>query len=200
MVSSITTAVGVRLENELLVKLDALAAARSEPRTATAREALRRGLDLLEAQQQQRQDEGPEKRRPIRRGQSRREKGPVQRTKSPEPKTGDRAKAPPRPAPAAQELRAFASDVLEAARQVPRAKNPSRSQDRVFISHAWRQYKRQRPESALDLDAFKARLLEANRERFLSLVCDDMAPAHKAADVQASELQHLSATFHLVCI
>jgi predicted transcriptional regulator len=198
MVSSITTAVGVRLENELLVKLDALAAARSEPRTATAREALRRGLDLLEAQQQQ--DGGPEKRRPIRRGQSRREKGPVQRSKSLEPKTGGRAKAPPRPAPAAQELRAFASDVLEAARQVPRAKNPSRSQDRVFISHAWRQYKRQRPEAALDLDAFKARLLEANRERFLSLVCDDMAPAHKAADVQASELQHLSATFHLVCI
>jgi hypothetical protein len=51
----------------------------------------------------------------------------------------------------------------------------------------------------MDLEAFKQRLVEANRERYLSLVCADMAPVLDQKDVKESEARYLSATFHFLC-
>jgi hypothetical protein len=47
---------------------------------------------------------------------------------------------------------------------------------------------------------FKALLLEANRQRLLSLACADMAPIHRPSVVKESEINHLSATFHFLCV
>jgi hypothetical protein len=91
----------------------------------------------------------------------------------------------------------FAAQVLEAA---GRTKTGRFGDDRVFISHLWRQYKREQRPKGLDLAAFKQLLVEANRERYLSLACDDLAPVHDQKDIKESEIRHLSATFHFVCI
>ncbi len=63
-----------------------------------------------------------------------------------------------------------------------------------------RQYKREQKPKGMDLEAFKQRLVEANRERYLSLVCADMAPTLDQKDVKESEIRYLSATFHFLCI
>jgi hypothetical protein len=102
-----------------------------------------------------------------------------------------------KPKAPATDLKAFAQEVLEAART---SRTGRFGEDRVFISHVWKQFKRVHPSSSLDAESFKARLVEANRARFLSLACADMAPMLKASDVKASETRYLSATFHFVCI
>jgi hypothetical protein len=95
------------------------------------------------------------------------------------------------------ELEAFAQEVLEAARK---CRTGCFGEDRVFIHHVWKQFKRVHPSSGLDEESFKQRLLEANRARLLSLARADLAPMMKAEDVKASETRYLSATFHLLCI
>jgi hypothetical protein len=94
-------------------------------------------------------------------------------------------------------LVSFAAQVLEAGQ---RTKTGRFGKDRIFISHVWRTFEREQQPKNMDLDSFKQRLLEANRERCLDLVCADMAPMLDQADVKESEINYLSATFHFLCL
>jgi hypothetical protein len=104
---------------------------------------------------------------------------------------GGKPKAP------STELGAFARQALEAGRK---SRTGRFGEDRVFINHVWKQFKRVYPSSGLDEESFKQHLLQANRARLLSLARADLAPMMKAEDVKASETRYLSATFHLLCI
>jgi hypothetical protein len=95
------------------------------------------------------------------------------------------------------DLKSFSEQVLAAARRSPTGRY---GDDRVFVSHAWRQFQREHPQTKLTEPDFKERLIEANRERHLSLVRADMAPILDPDDVASSEIRYLSATFHLICI
>jgi hypothetical protein len=103
--------------------------------------------------------------------------------------------APPSAAPPPQEdvLHTFAERVL----QVARAATAGRfGDDRVFISQVWRAMQGQ----GLDEDSFKRRLLEANQKRLLSLSRADMVELMDPAELAASEIHHLGATFHFVAL
>lgn len=104
------------------------------------------------------------------------------------------AAAPPAsPLPAEDNLHAFAERVLHAART---ATNGRFGEDRVFISHIWRAMQG----SGLDERTFKNQLLQANQKRLLSLSRADMVELMDPADVAASEIRHLGATFHFIAL
>ena len=90
----------------------------------------------------------------------------------------------------------FAATVLAAASQVPAAGRFGA--DRVFISALWKQLGEQRDAMGPNLDAFKTRLIEANRGRLLTLARADMPGAMNRATVAASEISYLNSTFHFV--
>lgn len=70
--------------------------------------------------------------------------------------------------------------------------------DRVFISALWKQLDAGAAFPGLTLDAFKKRLLDANRTQQLTLARADMPGAMDRATVAASEIRHLNSTFHFV--
>ena len=170
--SATSVSVGIRLNNELIAQVDELVTEGvAESRSALVRQAVELGLAQLGKQQTRRKASGRHKKAPA---------------------------AALEPAePAAAGLKLFAYWVLESAK---RSKTGKFGDDRIFISHAWKQYKRDQKPKGMDLDGFKERLVEANRERFLSLVCADMAPMMDPTDVRESETHYLLATFHLLCI
>lgn len=67
--------------------------------------------------------------------------------------------------------------------------------DRVFIRHLW-----ERMGDGISLEDFKARLLEANRSRLLSLARADLVEAMRQEDVRPSEIANGPARFHFVAI
>jgi hypothetical protein len=90
-------------------------------------------------------------------------------------------------------LHAFAERVLRIARGATAGRF---GDDRVFISHVWRSMR----EPGLDERSFKARLLEANQKRLLALSRADMVELMDPAELAASEIQHLGATFHFIAL
>ncbi|MGH7134086.1 MAG: hypothetical protein ACREHD_00005, partial [Pirellulales bacterium] len=82
------------------------------------------------------------------------------------------------------DLEAFASRIIEAARQSPA--DARFGENKVFISHIWRQLNGNSLATALDLDGFKQRLVDANREGLLHLSRADLVEAMNPADVQES--------------
>lgn len=103
--------------------------------------------------------------------------------------------ASPMPPEAAEEgLHAFAERVLRIARGATAGRF---GEDRVFISHVWRSM--QGP-AGLDEQTFKGRLLEANQKRLLSLSRADMVELMDPAELAASEIKHLGATFHFIAL
>ena len=172
MPSKVTTPVIIRLENELILALDALAKEQGSSRSSAARAALAAGLEALKKPQQQKSARG-------------RKKAPA---KGSEPES-----APGAPF----DLVLFAAQVMEAAK---RAETGKFGEDRIFINHAWRQFEQDAEPEGMDLRLFKQRLAEANNQRYLSLVCADMAPMLEQKDVKESETRWLSATFHLLCL
>ena len=92
----------------------------------------------------------------------------------------------------------FAAAVMTAASQVPAAGRFG--SDRVFISAIWKQLGEQRDTMGPTFDAFKARLLDANRARLLTLARADMPGAMNRATVAASEITCLNSTFHFVVV
>lgn len=95
----------------------------------------------------------------------------------------------------ADDLVGFARQVLDAARAV---EGSGRFGSRkVFISAAWRTLQAGTG-GALDLDRFKHRLVEANRAGLLRLHRADLVAAMDPAEVRASEVAHLNATFHFI--
>ena len=92
----------------------------------------------------------------------------------------------------------FAAQVLAAASQVPAAGRFGA--DRVFISALWKQLGENRDAMGPTFDAFKSRLIEANRGRLLTLARADMPGAMNRATVAASEISYLNSTFHFVAL
>ncbi|WPB77179.1 hypothetical protein KYC5002_50400 [Archangium violaceum] len=99
------------------------------------------------------------------------------------------------PAPAREDLQTFAERVREAAKA---STSGHFGEDKIFISHVWRALQGQVGD--LDEQAFKSRLVEANRARFLSLSRADLVEAMDPADVTDSETRYLGATFHFISL
>ncbi len=119
--------------------------------------------------------------------------GPAERP-HPEPTRPE----PPQPVePEPFDLEAFANTVKSVARTCP---TKEFGDNKAFISHVWERLRTDRPFAALGLDGFKAKLVEANRARLITLSRADLVPSMDAADVQASEVRHLTATFHFILI
>ncbi len=78
----------------------------------------------------------------------------------------------------------FARTVLAAAAKVPAAGRFGADRDAM----------------GPNLDAFKSRLIEANRGRLLTLARADMPGAMDRAKVAASEISYLNSTFHFVVV
>lgn len=89
----------------------------------------------------------------------------------------------------------FAQKALAAARA---AKTGRWGEHKVFVSHVLAELKRREPEGIADLGDFKQRLLRANQAGLLSLSRADLVEAMDPADVRASEISSLGATFHFV--
>ncbi|HSP81900.1 MAG TPA: hypothetical protein VLQ93_25490 [Myxococcaceae bacterium] len=97
--------------------------------------------------------------------------------------------------PAEEDLRDFASRVLQAAKGSTSGRF---GEGKVFISHVWRALKDQ--VQGLDEQAFKDRLVEANQKRLLSLSRADMVEAMDPTDVSASEIHSATSTFHFIAL
>lgn len=72
--------------------------------------------------------------------------------------------------------------------------------NKVFIGQVWRQLEADPHVANMDLDAFKSRLIEANRVGLVSLSRADLVEAMNPEEVVASETRHLNAVFHFVTI
>lgn len=103
--------------------------------------------------------------------------------------------SPPTPEPF--DLEAFANTVKAAARHCPTGRFGGY---KVFISHVWEQLRNDQPFQTLGLAGFKEKLVEANRERLLTLSRADLVQLMDPADVRASETTYLTATFHFILI
>lgn len=95
------------------------------------------------------------------------------------------------------DLEAFANTVLAAARDCPTGRH---GDDKVWISHVWRQLYDQPPFHRLGLDGFKTRLAEANQRRLLTLSRADLGPMLDSTNLRESELHHAGGIFHFVLI
>lgn len=184
MPSTLSKPLGIRVPHAQLAQLETLAKLRGLSRGAIATEALCRGLDVLATElagssAEQRSSSTP---RTL----------PSPAASAPQPEAAAEAAAEAEP-----RLRSFAYWVLQSAR---RCQSGRCGDDRLFINHAWRQYRRDQRPRGMTLESFKLQLLEANRARLLSLVCADMAPFLDQHDVRDSEIHHLSATFHFLCL
>ena len=190
MPSKSSTAVALRFPNNVILQLDALAASRSCSRPEAIRLAVDAGLGaLVQSESQEPKTALAAKPQSLETaGASKSAKGKKGRTKLAAAGVLPEAEA---------DLVTFTAQVLEAAQ---RTKTGRFGADRVFISHVWRQFERDHKPEGMDLEAFKKHLVEANRERLLSLACADMPAEHKQKDVKESEARHLSATFHFLCL
>lgn len=104
------------------------------------------------------------------------------------------------PEPSADEtfdLEDFANTVLSVARKSPTGRF---GDNKVFISHVWRQLADEPRFARLGLDGFKAKLLEANRADLLTLSRADLVQVMDPTEVRESETAYLNATFHFIRI
>lgn len=95
------------------------------------------------------------------------------------------------------DLEAFANTVQAVAHTSPTGRF---GDNKVFISHLWRQLQDQPQIAPLGLDGFKQRLVEANRENLLTLSRADLVQVMDPADVRESETAYLNAVFHFVLV
>jgi hypothetical protein len=89
----------------------------------------------------------------------------------------------------------FAARVLASAR---RAQGGWYGENKVFINHVHRQFMHDNPAEGMSLGTFKTRLLEANQAGALSLSRADLVPAMDRADLEESEIEFLTASFHFI--
>lgn len=95
------------------------------------------------------------------------------------------------------DLEDFANTVLSVARKSPTGRF---GDNKVFISHVWRQLRGEPRFARLGGDGFKAKLVEANRADLLTLSRADLVQVMDPADVRESETAYLNATFHFILI
>lgn len=101
-----------------------------------------------------------------------------------------RAETKTAPREGQEDLGAFASRVIAAARA---SKTGRYGHNKVFISHVWRGL-----DGEKDAAAFKERLVAAHREGLIDLSRADLVEAMSPEDVAASETTYFGATFHFV--
>jgi len=104
---------------------------------------------------------------------------------------------PPPPPEPPFDLPAFADTVKAAARDCPTGRF---GDNKVFISHVWRQLRDEQPFRSMDLPGFKRRLTEANNARLLTLSRADLVQAMTEADVRESETEYLGGRFHFILV
>jgi hypothetical protein len=92
-------------------------------------------------------------------------------------------------------LARFAREVLAHARD-PRT--PRFTDEKAFIESVWRRATEARTCAQMDLDSFKARLLEAHRLGLLVLSRADLRQLISPRDLEASEIEIDGAAFHFV--
>ena len=105
------------------------------------------------------------------------------------------AAAEPPAAPEPFDLSAFAATVRAVARHCPTGRF---GDTKVFIGHVWRRTQDEPQFPRLDLPGFKARLVEANRARLLTLSRADLVQFMDPADVRESATAYLGSEFHFV--
>jgi hypothetical protein len=93
------------------------------------------------------------------------------------------------------DLAQFARAVLAAARHCQSGRY---GDNKVFVAHVWTALQHDPGFEEMDLDAFKARLAEANNARLLDLSRADLVQAMNPQDVQNSEVSYMNATFHFI--
>ena len=69
---------------------------------------------------------------------------------------------------------------------------------KVFIAHVWRHLQSDAAVASLGVDGFKARLVEANQKRLVSLLPADLTQAFSATDLRESATVQFHSTFHFV--
>ncbi len=69
---------------------------------------------------------------------------------------------------------------------------------KIFVNHVWRQLLTEGKAGGLDLDSFKAHLLEANRQGLLRLSRADLVFAMPPEDVRESEIPSFGDVFHFI--
>jgi hypothetical protein len=72
--------------------------------------------------------------------------------------------------------------------------------DRVFVSHVWRQYQADASAPPLSFEQFKERLVEANRAELLRLARADLPEILPTDEVRASEIRLPYSEFHFVLL
>jgi hypothetical protein len=92
---------------------------------------------------------------------------------------------------AAEDLAGFARRAQAAAAASPTGRF---GDNKVFIAHVQAAL----ADPALDLPAFKARLVDAHREVLVTLTRADLVEAMDPRDVAESETRYLGATFHFM--
>ena len=116
-----------------------------------------------------------------------------------EPKTRDRgegAHALGEPPAAALGIEAFAQVVREAAARADSGRFGDR---KVFVSALWRALSADDPRFASrTIEEFKARLVEANARRHLTLARADYVAARDPVEVARSHIENLNSDFHFV--
>jgi hypothetical protein len=95
------------------------------------------------------------------------------------------------------DLDTFANTVKAVARTCPTGRF---GDNKVFISHVWRQLQDQPQIAPLGLAGFKQKLVEANRENLLTLSRADLVQLMDPADVRESETAYLNAAFHFILV
>lgn len=195
MPSKSSTPVALRFPNDLIAQLDALASSRSCSRPEAIRLAVNAGLAALRQSPAEELSAEPKKRGRKPRAELATLAAASAKAQSKRRAVGAKG-ASAEATPAAEfDLVTFAAQVIEAAQ---RTETGRFGDDRVFISHVWRQFEQEHKPAGMDLEAFKRRLVEANQGRFLSLAQAAGARKREGKDVEESETSHGADTFHLV--
>lgn len=95
------------------------------------------------------------------------------------------------------DLATFAEKALAAAKRSPTGR---RDGDKVFVSHVYRELVRGGDAAGLSLADFKSRLVEAQKKGLLRFSRADLVEDMSPDDVRESEVERLSARFHLLRI
>jgi hypothetical protein len=93
------------------------------------------------------------------------------------------------------DLRAFAASVTDLART---ASSGRFGDHKVFISHVWHRFCKERGAESMTREEFNQHLVDANREALLTLSRADLVSAMTPEDVQRSEIKLPNHSFHFI--
>ncbi len=94
-----------------------------------------------------------------------------------------------------EDVEGFAREVLQVAAETPTGRH---GQNKVFISHVWRQWRSLGSGYHISIQEFKERLIEAHRANKLTLSEADLPDQLDRSDVEESVIPYLNARFHFI--